>query len=106
MLYTYYSTHRLSLPTSYSLLFLFFLSLSAIAVIVVAFKCGLELISSGAVSCDEIGELLDVLVLILHGALIQRERPDELLNGQRPDALLLETIGGQNFLTRRAQRAC
>lgn len=106
MLYTYYSTHRLSLPTSYSLLFLFFLSLSAIAVIVVAFKCGLELISSGAVSCDEIGELLDVLVLILHGALIQRERSDELLDGQRPDALLLETIGCQHFLTGCTQRAC
>ena len=106
MLYTYYSTHRLSLPTSYSLLFLFFLSLSAIAIIIVAFQCGFELISSGTVACDEIGELLDVLVLILHRALIQRERPNELLDGQRSDALLLETIGGQHFLARCTQRAC
>lgn len=80
-----------------SFLFLLFLT-STVTVFHVAEECLFQLLSPSAISRDEVRELLNVLVLILHRAIVQWERANELLHCQGPYTLLLQAVSCQNFL--------
>ena len=85
------STKQLAMigTPKYSLLFLFVLLASG--ALVVATHLSFELLSPCAVASDEVGELLEFLVLVLHGARAQGQRADEFLQNQG-SLLHLKTI--------------
>ena len=111
-IYTKQKIHRKTYikyyPRSYhnSLLLLCLLFAFDISTIVLSFKRCLELVTASPISSDEVSKLLNILVLILHRAVIERERPNEFLDCERPDSLLFKSVVREYFLASDSNASC